>query len=180
MKNNFYLTLLICASFLISICSCDSPTSNNIFKTNEIEFNDINQTPGFTWFAPKYNDYEIDSSIIDNLKHIITSEHIFYFFAMPSCNCEHNQDIFPFAVKTLHSAGVSSNQIKFIIVHDKDAEHPYKDIVQLKDLPEIYLIKNNKLHYSIGDTIKTRKSNSNTPSADSSPEQVILEAIAAK
>ncbi len=179
MNKTIYISAIIFLSLIFALSSCDSPTNTAIFKTNEVDFNDINQTPGFVWFTPRYNEYVCDSNIILQIKSAIKPEHNFYFYAMPSCDCENYQDIFPYSIKILHKAGISKEQFKMIVLKDKNADHPYKNIVHLKDLPEIFLIKNNISVYSIGDTVKQRMNDTSVDYKKALLELVILEAIQA-
>lgn len=179
MKKIKNISALIILSAFLYLISCDSPTDSSIFKTNEVGFNEINQTPGFVWFIPRYNIYQSDTVIINKIKALIKPEHNFYFFAQPTCECENHQDIFPYSVKVLHSIGLNDEKCKFVVLKDINADHPYSNIVKLKDLPEIFLVKNGISVYSIGDTIKIRKNDTSLEKSKALVEQVILEAIQA-
>lgn len=174
-KIYIILAIAVVSAFLIE---CESPTDTTAFKTREAKFEEINQIPGFTWFSPRFNIYTPDSSIIEAVKPLMSQNINFYFFSMPACTCEHTQDMFPNAYKVLKNAGIDSLRYKFILMKDTLSENPYSNIVKIKTLPEIYLIKNNNAVYSIGDTLRKRSADSLiVKSGKAKVEQIILEAL---
>lgn len=169
--------ILLSAVVALFVVSCDSPTVPE-FKTQEVTLDELSETPGFIWFRPSYNIYDSEPSIIKQIKETVKPEDTFYFFAMPTCDCKFNQYFFPYAVKVLTDAGIPANQYKLIALKDKDANHPYSDFIKLNDLPDIFLVRNNKVVYSIGDTVKLRGNDSAyIKQGLHRIEQVILEAI---
>lgn len=171
--------LIIISALTLLLCNaCDTPTNTNEFKTQEISFKDIDQTPGFTWFTARYNIYKSNTDIIQKIKSAMKPDLNFYLFAQPSCNCETLQNIFPNAMRVIHDASITNANYRIIVMKNKDAENPYKNFVTLKELPEIFLVKNNAVIYSISDTVKQRGTDSTLiKSGKASMEQVILEAL---
>lgn len=172
--------LLSAVIALISI-SCDSPSTAE-FKTQEVSIEELNQTPGFIWFQANYRDYDSNPAVIEDIKKTIQKDDVFYLFAMPTCDCKFTQYYFPHAVRVLTDAGIPTNQYKIIVLKDKDAQHPYSDFLKLKDLPEVFLVRNNpdRIFY-ISDTVKVRSNDStHIKKGSHRVEKVILEALLLK
>ena len=164
MKQYILLIVLAISSMLYS-CSDDAD-----FTTKVVERSQLSSVAGFAWFETFVFTYNPDATIVEEIKSLNKANYSYYFFAAPTCNCDTTQNFFPNAVKTLDDALVPQSATKFIAMKNISAENPFKANFKLRELPTIYLVKDNQPFYCISDTFRSRPKSTKI-------ESVILDAI---
>ncbi len=166
MNKYIIAIILLVSAFLIS-CYEDEPE----YVTRLVEREDLNLTPGLTWFQAKVESYNCEPDILVQLKSGYNKDkHHFIFFASPSCSCDSLQLASPYIMRVLDQIGVDSLNYEFYVMENETKDHPYKEIITLKRMPSIFLKINGIPVYSINDTMQLNPNGR-------SFEQIVLDAI---
>lgn len=143
--------------FILIMTSCDD--SNDVdTSTHKYTRKEISQQPGFLWVDAKADTYEPNKDTVNILKEAFnqnTGKIKFVFFVKPACSCDAKQYPFPYSLKILDLMSLSdTNHTEIYSVYSTSSDNPYKNSgLILKDLPEIFIFKNNVPIYSVIDSL---------------------------
>ena len=171
-KSIFYLMLLsfVFASILYSCNETTTPVQDAV-KMSKAE---IESSIGYEWFAPEWNIYKPDTSIISQIKAVFdTTNEKFYIFLSPSCGCKGVAKTSAELVKVLETSNISENNFEMYSMSGIDSKHPYMNIIKLHTIPSAYYIKNGQPVYSILDTFTYYQNIANIRTI----EKIVLDAI---
>ena len=146
--KNLYILIFIVIIFF----SCDQ-LSEPEQKAVKMSREELAKTIGFTWFNVYIDDYTPN----DSLAHIIDSlfdrnNHKLIFFLEPECTCKELVKDPAYLVNILDHANITENNYEFWGMGTPNADNPYKEIIQIKDLPHIAFINSGNYVYSILDS----------------------------
>lgn len=150
MKKILYIILF----FSAITYSCKESELNE--EAYLIERSELETKIGFDWFRVNYDEYEVDSNSIEEIKQNFTTDMKFLIFVKPTCSCKGTQHDFPSLIKTFELAGIPEENYEIWACAKEDYSHPYKEKINIDDLPECFLLKSDEVKYSILDTFNIR------------------------
>ncbi len=142
MKNTLYITIIV-FTFALLLTSCEDSGSASDEATI-LHISTIQNQVGYTWFFEEANTYEPIPDVITQIKEIFNPDlHIFLIFSQPSCSCESKQLAFPHFMKVLIDAEIPESNYTIYSLQTEMTKHPHEDIINITDLPEFYILKEN-------------------------------------
>jgi len=153
MKNIF--AVLFAAVLLLSLQSCPESTVeviNDAIKISETELMDI---PAYDWYSSTKKYYETDPIFINEIEAKFDSDSFrFLVFLSPCSICSAKQFEAARFVRALNDAGIDEEFYEIYSVPAfPESEHPYMDVLEIKRMPGLYVLKNDVPVYSILDTL---------------------------
>jgi hypothetical protein len=156
--KSFIFSALVAFSFtLLQSCTEEiaAPTGQ---EATLMTIDEIKATKGYTWFQSGYDKYTIDKNVVDQIKAKLSNSDItFVLYVNPSCVCVGTQEQFPSAVKVLQNAGISEPVFKVYSMKYPEMKSPYSNILTVKYLPSLFIIKDNVALKSVFDSLHVYK-----------------------
>ncbi len=134
------------------------------------------ETPGYTWVNEVLATYQPDTAIFNQIKELIdTNRHKFVIFARASCSCPGEKKTFAETIKILRDLNFPVSKYEIYAMSARTNNNPYSNIVNLNQIPEIVVFKDEVPIYYMSDTLdQTIKFEKTYPIT---AEQLILEAL---
>jgi hypothetical protein len=152
MKNIF--AVMFAAVLLLSLQSCPKGAVETIEdpRISEAELMDI---PAFDWYTSTKRYYETDPVFISEIEAKFDADSFrFLVFLSPCSICSAKQFEAPRFVRALNDAGIGEEFYEFYSLSAfPEGEYPYMDILEIKRLPGLFVLKNDVPVYSILDTL---------------------------
>ncbi len=150
MKILYNIYVIISLMMIISSCNQTTTPEQTAIKMTKEE---LTHTIGYTWFNVYINDYAPN----DSLTHIIDSlfnrnKHRLIFFLEPECTCEELVKDPAYLVNILEHSNITEDNYEFWGMGSTKTDHPYKDLINLNELPHVALMSSNNYVYSILDS----------------------------
>ena len=170
MKKNISVLFLIFITMLMVACE---ETTAPEHKAVQMTKSELSETIGYTWFNGYWNYYQTNDSLTQIIDTTINRNiHKFVLFIEPECSCKELVKEPAYIVKVLDNSNINEDNYELWGMGSVDAEHPYENILNIKKLPFIGLMRNDDFVYSILDSFIKFKAYRNV-----SLEQVILESL---
>ncbi|MDX9790427.1 MAG: hypothetical protein WC313_08715 [Candidatus Kapaibacterium sp.] len=155
-----YALIILAAMIFISACS---ENSTNI-TAEKVTVDQLATIPGYTWFNHEIDKYEPLPSVIQEIKETYNpSLHKFVVFMKPSCSCPGKHLQSPGFMKVLQESDIDLNLVEFFTMSNLTNNHPYSEMIILKELPTIIVLKATEPVYSVSDTLNSVNSPNSTP-----------------
>ena len=165
------ITAVLAVHFPVVFISCSDENTN--INAEKMTFEELEKTPGYTWFSFEIDKYEPENNVVLDIKEKFDpSKHRFILFVKPSCSCPGKHLQSPGFVKTLENAGISIDKCEIFSMSSATNLHPYMDIIKINELPAIIVMKGDMPVYSVSDTVN--KSLVYNPNASLKVEQALL------
>lgn len=156
LKTLIYLkSFLLILAITFVLVACNSNINNPDDKPAIlVSLTEIENEPGYIWFPLEYQSYKPDSVRVDSIKkaYNLTTDSVL-IFVNPSCSCSGTVKQFPDIMKILLKAGFPESQCKIYSMLSYRAPHPYTSMLTLHQLPAAFLLRNNKVVYSVFDSL---------------------------
>ena len=171
-KKSIILSLLFIA-FALLFYSCEQ-TTNPVEDAVKMSKADIEKSIGYEWFAPEWEIYKPDTSIVSQIQAAFDSANEkFYIFLSPSCGCKGIAKTSAELVKVLDESKIPDSNYELYSMSGTNSKHPYMDMIKINTIPSAYYIKNGKPVYSILDTFIYYQNIAHTRTI----ENIVLDAI---
>jgi hypothetical protein len=165
---HFFTILFIAVSFV----SCGGEDEINEAKL--ISIDQVRNSPEYFWFDTDYNSYNIDNSIINDIKQVFdSSHHKIIILPTPSCLCGSKYTYFPKLIKIFDSAGIRPSNYELYAVSEVTFDYPFSNIYKVDELPTAIILKDGNFVYSIYDSLK--KSELSNPNI--TMEEIVLNGL---
>ena len=149
MKKTILAIALFTMFFTIS-CDDNSVQPNAEVMTLE----QLQGLTGYAWIGTTIATYEPDSTILEEIKPLLDSNSQFFTIFAKSCGpCASSAQQFAEIIKILQMCNFPESHYQIMVMNSVSNHHPYQDMIHIKTLPTIMLIKNNTPIYSLTDTL---------------------------
>lgn len=148
-----YILAFTIIIFVVGFCSCSESTPPS---EDAVEFKiaTISTTPGNEWFIPEKNGYTPDSLTCSQIKSTFNPNvHKLYFYCSFTCGCAQKQLNIPHCFKALDVAGITETSYEIYSMNKVSATHPHMGKMNILKIPEVYIVKNGEVIYSVLDTM---------------------------
>lgn len=169
-RHTIYLVLLASIIF-----GCSENATN--INAEQMTLQNLSKTPGFTWIYMEIEKYNPNDSIINEIQTAFNAElHSFVVFAKPSCSCPGKHLQTPAFIKTLETAGIPIDKCEIFSMSSANNKHPYDELITVKELPTIVVMKAGQPVFSVSETINNM--NATNPNSGITVEQALLLGLA--
>lgn len=149
MKRTILTIALLTVFFTIS---CDD---NSVQPEAEImTLNQLSNVTGYAWIGTTMATYTPDSAILNEIKPLLDSNSQFFTIFTKSCGpCASTSQQFVEIIKILQICNFPEDRYQIMVMNSVSNNHPYQDMMKIKTLPTVMLLKNNSPVYSLTDTL---------------------------
>lgn len=148
--------VVLFASFLmLTLQSCPESSVEIIRDAVRISEAELMDIPTYDWYYSTKKYYETDPAVISEIEaKFDTDSFRFLVFLSPCGICSAKQFEAPRFVRALNDAGIDEEYYEiYSLPAFPESDHPYSDILEIKRLPGLYVLKNDIPVYSILDTL---------------------------
>lgn len=157
--------LLSCVAIFVVLIGCTT-TTEPVNEAQQLTYTELTKTPGFTWFVAEFDGYTPGSNNVDRVRTAMTAAPAkrVCIFVRPTCSCRGTQRMFPQIMKTLVSAGVTTDRIEVWSMKNTTDAQPYASMFTVSQLPAFFVIENGIVRASFGDDFSTSYNENNADS----------------
>lgn len=132
--------------------SCDD---NSVQPDAQImTINELASLTGYGWLGTTLATYTPDSTILNEIKPLLDSNSQFFTIFTKSCGpCAATSQQFAEIIKILQMCNFPESHYQILVMNSVSNNHPYQNIIHIKVLPTVMLLKNNVPIYSLMDTL---------------------------
>lgn len=144
-------TIIFAVLLLMSSC-----TENPIkVETQKLTLEDIKTSPSYSGFNFYFEGFHSKQTAISQISSSFNNgTHRFVFFLSPSCfSCGRIDSLSPRLVKILTDALIPTTSYEIYSMQNYKSEHPYIDKINLKILPEMWILKGGVPVYNVTEAI---------------------------
>jgi hypothetical protein len=157
LKSLIFSALAIVSFSLLQSCT-EEVAAPEGQQATLMTIDQIKTTKGYTWYQSGYDNYNVNKNFMDQVKaKLMNTDKNFVVFVNPSCACVGTQEQFPSAVKILQNAGINEPTFKVYTMKYPEMKNPYTNILQVKYLPALFIIKDNVALKSVFDSLHVYK-----------------------
>jgi len=135
------LRLISILVLAVTLAACSTTEPDN--QAQQLSMTELTQAPGYAWFPAEMSTYTPRDQYVQVVSsEFHTDSQKVCVFVKPSCACTGTQKLFPQIMKTLMASGVDMDRVEIWSMRSESDGHPYSSIIQITDLPEIWVLQN--------------------------------------
>ena len=146
-------TILAIALFTIFFTiSCDDNSVQPNAEVMSIE--QLQNLTGYAWIGTTMATYKPDSTILEEIKPLLDSNSQFFTIFTKSCGpCASSSQQFAEIIRILQICNFPESHYQIMVMNSVSNTHPYQEMIHIKTLPTVMLLKYNSPIYSLTDTL---------------------------
>ncbi len=142
------LRLLSILVLTVTVAACTTTEPEG--QAQRLTLEELTQAPGYAWFPAEMATYTPRDQYVQQVSaNFHADSQKVCVFVKPSCSCTGTQKLFPQIMKTLIESGVDMDRVEIWSMRSEDDGHQYESMIQIQDLPEIWILENDQPFNSV-------------------------------